>query len=321
MIDVSNLSKSYGDLVVLDDIHLQVHDNEIFGIIGQSGAGKSTLLDCMMGLEEYDSGSINIDGQVLHELNDGSLRQLRQNMAMVAQSSSLMNRKNIFKNISLPMELWGYSKDEIHSRVNELAEMVGIKDKLDNRPSELSGGQRQRVAIARALTMEPKYLFCDESTSALDPRTTESILGLLVNIWKNTNTTIIMVTHEMSVIQRVCNRMALLDEGKIALSGNVQEIFLSQPKELNEFLGTSKIVGDISKGQVDLVIPADEESKILWNISEITNEPYHLIDVNKYHFLDDTLIKLTLEISKNDSKQVGTYLSQNNIKHKLGGVE
>lgn len=321
MIEVSKLSKAYGDLVVLDNIDLQVRDNEIFGIIGQSGAGKSTLLDCMMGLEEYDSGSINIDDKNLHELDDDSLRHLRKNMAIVAQSSSLMTRKNIFKNISLPMELWGYSKDEIHFRVNELAEMVGIKDKLDNRPSELSGGQRQRVAIARALTMEPKYLFCDESTSALDPRTTESILGLLVNIWKNTNTTIIMVTHEMSVIQRVCNRMALLDEGKIALSGNVQDIFLRQPKELNEFLGTSERVGDISKGQVELVMPIDEESKILWTISELVNEPYNLIDVNKYHFLDDTLIKITLEINKDDYQTVSTYLSQNKIKHQLGGVE
>ena len=188
-------------------------------------------------METYQSGSISIDGVRLEELNDLKMRQFRKNMGMIFQNFSLVGRKDVFHNIALPMECWKYSKAEIKERVEELAELTGIQDKLKSRPSELSGGQKQRVAIARALTMNPKYLLCDECTSALDPKSTSAILDLLKDLQKHFGITIVVVTHEMSVVQNLCNRMAILDAGQVSLVGGVQEIFKNKPEQLKALIG------------------------------------------------------------------------------------
>lgn len=237
MIELVGVNKSFNSISVLTDINLTIQDNEVFGLVGPSGVGKSTLLNCLIGLETYQSGSISIDGVRVEELNELEMRKFRKNMGMIFQNFSLIGRKDVFHNISLPMECWKYSKAEIKERVEELAEVTGMQDKLKSRPAELSGGQKQRVAIARALTMNPRYLLCDECTSALDPKSTVSILELLKNLQEQFKITIIMVTHEMSVIQSICQKMAILENGKVSLFGEVQDIFKNKPEQLKALLG------------------------------------------------------------------------------------
>lgn len=237
MIEIERVNQSFQNTQVLNNIDLTIHDNEIFGLVGPSGVGKSTLLNCLAGLEAYQSGSIRVDGVQLETLNELEMRQFRRNIGMIFQNFSLVGRKDVFRNIALPMECWNYSKAEIKSRVEELAELTGIQDKLKNRPNELSGGQKQRVAIARALSMNPKYLFCDECTSALDPKSTAAILDLLKDLQKKFNITIIVVTHEMQVVQSICSRMAILDKGQVSLTGDVQEIFEKKPDQLRKLIG------------------------------------------------------------------------------------
>ena len=254
MIELVNVNKSFKNVEVLNDITFNICDNEIFGLVGQSGVGKSTLLNCLIGLESYQSGSIEIDGVKLETLSECDMRKFRKNMGMIFQNFSLIGRKDVFRNIALPMECWNYSKAEIKNRVEELAELVGMKDKLKSRPYELSGGQKQRVAIARALTMNPKYLLCDECTSALDPKSTASILELLKDLQNQFKITIIVVTHEMSVIQNLCQRMAILEKGRVSLIGGVDEIFKEKPKQLKNLLGENQ-------SQVSLTIDVEELEK------------------------------------------------------------
>ncbi|MDO4312019.1 MAG: ATP-binding cassette domain-containing protein [Eubacteriales bacterium] len=240
MIEICKVNKSFKETAVLTDISLTIQDNEIFGLVGPSGVGKSTLLNCLTGLEKYQSGSICIDGVRLEELKELEMRKFRKNMGMIFQNFSLIGRKDIFHNISLPMECWKYPKADIKARVEELAELTGIQDKLKSRPAELSGGQKQRVAIARALTMNPRYLLCDECTSALDPKSTASILELLKSLKKQFEITIIVVTHEMSVVQNLCQKMAILEKGNVSLVGEVQQIFREKPEQLKTLLGDSE---------------------------------------------------------------------------------
>lgn len=237
MINIINVNKSFKDTKVLKDINLNIHDDEVFGLVGPSGVGKSTLLNCMVGLEKYQSGSIAVDDIRLEQLNELKMRQFRKNIGMIFQNFSLIGRKDTFHNIALPMECWNYSKADIKNRVEELAELTGIQDKLKNRPAELSGGQKQRVAIARALAMNPRYLFCDECTSALDPKSTIAILDLIKNLQEQFHITVVVITHEMSVVQNICNRMAILENGQVSLMGDVKEIFEKQPEQLRNLIG------------------------------------------------------------------------------------
>ena len=237
MINIIDVNKSFKDTKVLKDINLNIRDDEVFGLVGPSGVGKSTLLNCMVGLEKYQSGSIVVDDIRLEELNELRMRQFRKNIGMIFQNFSLIGRKDAFHNIALPMECWNYSKADIKNRVEELAELTGIQDKLKNRPAELSGGQKQRVAIARALAMNPRYLFCDECTSALDPKSTIAILDLIKNLQKQFHITVVVITHEMSVVQNICNRMAILENGEVSLMGDVKEIFEKQPEQLRNLIG------------------------------------------------------------------------------------
>ncbi|MDX9961886.1 MAG: ATP-binding cassette domain-containing protein, partial [Aliarcobacter sp.] len=201
MININNLNKHYGSIKVLNNISINIKKGEIFAIVGHSGAGKSTLMRCINGLEDYTDGSLMVNDKEIKTLKKDELREFRKNIGMIFQHFSLIQRKTVFENIALPMQLWGYKKEEISKKVKELLVLVGLEEKIDSYPKELSGGQKQRVAIARALTLDPQILLSDDATSALDPNTTTSILNLLKQINEKLDITIILVTHEMEVVK------------------------------------------------------------------------------------------------------------------------
>lgn len=219
----------YSEVRAVDDVSLNITRGEIFGIIGMSGAGKSTLVRTLNRLEEVTEGTITFDGAVLGDLSMKELRKVRQSMAMIFQSFNLLMQKNVLTNVMLPMKIAKVERKERRRRALEMLEVVGLADKAKAYPAQLSGGQRQRVAIARALSMNPKVLLCDEATSALDPKITEEILTLLKEINEKMQLTIVIITHEMSVVERICDRVAIIDHGKLAEIGPVKEIF-TQPK-------------------------------------------------------------------------------------------
>lgn len=232
MIEVSHLKKSFGEHTVLDDISFRIEDKDVFGIIGKSGSGKTTLLDCLSGLQPFESGSIRIDGKEIAALDADEARMLRKEIGFVFQHFSLLSRRNVLENIALPMQCWKYDKNTIDTQSRQLAETVGLGEHIHKRPRALSGGQKQRVAIARALSLEPRYIVCDEFTSALDPSTTKSILALMEEIRRQQDVTILLVTHDMALAERMCNRMILLEEGKIVESGEPSAIFAGKSEAL-----------------------------------------------------------------------------------------
>lgn len=237
MIKVDHLSKQYDGKTVLNDLNFQIHEGDIFGIIGRSGSGKTTLLDCISGLKDFDEGSIFIDGENIGLLNLKDARAVRKEIGFVFQNFSLLSRRNVIQNIALPLKCWGYDDAEIQERTNRLAEMVGLEDHVTKRPKELSGGQKQRVAIARALSMDPRYIVCDEFTSALDPATTQSILDLMLEIQRERHVTIILVTHDMEVAKKMCNRVILLENGNIVESGTPDDVFDGNSAAVSRLLG------------------------------------------------------------------------------------
>ncbi|NHC02230.1 ATP-binding cassette domain-containing protein [Acinetobacter sp. 187] len=233
MIEFKNISKHYQlkgqTLRALDQINLTIPEGSIFGIIGYSGAGKSTLIRLINLLERPNEGQVIMNGTDFTALDARSLRQERANIGMIFQHFNLLQTKTVAANIEMPMKLLGWSKAEREKRLNELLEFIDLKHKKDAFPDELSGGQKQRVGIARALANHPKVLLCDEATSALDPQTTQSVLALLKKINKEQGITIVMVTHEMDVIETVCDYVAVMEQGKVIETGSTLEIF-SQPQ-------------------------------------------------------------------------------------------
>lgn len=233
MIEIKNLSKTFktadGTVDALKDISLTVNDGDIYGIIGMSGAGKSTLVRCINMLESPTAGKVIIDGVDIGSLSAAKLREVRRNVTMIFQSFNLLMQRTCLDNVCFPLELAGVSKAKAKQRALELLETVGLPDKAKAYPSRLSGGQQQRVAIARALATDPKILLCDEATSALDPKTTESILDLIKEINQKLGITVIIITHQMSVVEKVCNKVAILDNGSIAEEGSVNDVF-TMPK-------------------------------------------------------------------------------------------
>jgi D-methionine transport system ATP-binding protein len=233
MIEIKNLSKTFktadGDLDALKNINITVNDGDIFGIIGMSGAGKSTLVRCINMLERPTEGSVILDGVDLGGLSSKELRDVRRNVTMIFQGINLLMQRTCLKNVCFPLELEGMNKKDAKKRALELMELVGLSEKANAYPAQLSGGQQQRVAIARALATDPKVLLCDEATSALDPKTTRSILSLIRDINRKLGITVVVITHQMSVIEEICNRVAILDDGEVVEQGLVSEIF-SAPK-------------------------------------------------------------------------------------------
>lgn len=230
IIQIQHLSKTFsakgGQFDALEDVSLDIYPGEIFGIIGLSGAGKSTLVRCINYLERPTAGQVIFDGQDLSALSNKELCAARQSMGMIFQQFNLLMQRTALKNICFPLEIAGVPKAEAIKRAKELLELVGLSDKADAYPAQLSGGQKQRIAIARALATNPKVMLCDEATSALDPTTTRSILALLKDINKRLGVTVVIITHEMSVIEEICQRVAIIADHQIAEIGTVEDIFI-----------------------------------------------------------------------------------------------
>lgn len=229
IIQVEHLCKSFsgrgGAVEAAKDISFCIEKGDIFGIIGLSGAGKSTLVRCLNLLERPTSGTVRVHGKSLTELSEKELRKERQKIGMIFQHFNLLMQRTALDNICFPMEIAGVKKREARKKAMEYLKIVGLEDKAQSYPAQLSGGQKQRVAIARVLASDPDILLCDEATSALDPQTTKSILGLLKEINQNYGITIVVITHEMSVVQEICNKVAVLDSGDLAETGTVEELF------------------------------------------------------------------------------------------------
>ena len=229
MIEIKHVSKTFqmkdGAVEALQDINLTIPDGMIYGIIGMSGAGKSTLVRCINLLERPTSGSVVIDGTAMETLSPAQLRARRREITMIFQQFNLLMQRNCLKNVCFPMELAGVKKADAEKRARELLQTVGLPDKAEAYPAQLSGGQKQRIAIARALATDPKVLLCDEATSALDPNTTHAILQLIQKINRELGITVVVITHQMSVVEEICNRVAILDEGTVVEEGDVQAIF------------------------------------------------------------------------------------------------
>ena len=231
MIELRNICKTFegagGKVDALHNINLTISDGDIYGIIGMSGAGKSTLVRCINMLERPTEGEVIVDGVNMGELSPSQLREARRGITMIFQGFNLLMQKTCLKNVCFPMELAGIPKADAVKRATELLELVGLPDKAKTYPAQLSGGQQQRVAIARALATNPKVLLCDEATSALDPNTTHSILELIRDINKKLGITVIIITHQMSVVEEVCNHVAILDNGEVVEEGAVGTVFAS----------------------------------------------------------------------------------------------
>ena len=242
MIKIENLKKFYVKTCVIDDVSLEVKQGEIFAIVGRSGAGKSTLLRCINGLEDYQEGSLKVEGREVRELSAAQIRELRKNIGMIFQHFALMSRRSVAQNVATPLAFWGHPEDRTKRRVAELLELVGLADKANAYPSELSGGQKQRVAIARALALSPKILLSDEATSALDPNTTAQILSLLRRINRELGITIVLVTHEMEVVKGIAQRAILLKGGRVSNSGDIVSLFLHPDENMKEFLGEEEVL-------------------------------------------------------------------------------
>ena len=252
MIEIKNVSKTFKvdgkDFEALKNVSLKINDGDIYGIIGMSGAGKSTLVRCINMLESPTSGDIVIDGKSMTALSPSELRKERSKIAMIFQSFNLLMQKNVLKNISFPLELAGVKRADARKKALELLELVGLPDKANAYPAQLSGGQQQRVAIARALATDPKILLCDEATSALDPKTTKSILNLIKEINQKYNITVVIITHAMSVVEEVCNKVAIISDGVVAEEGEVVQVFAHPQSEVAKNL----VNPDYEENQVNL---------------------------------------------------------------------
>lgn len=245
LISLKDVSKRFitkqGEIVAVDSVNLDIQRGEIFGIIGYSGAGKSTLIRLLNGLEKPSDGHITVNGQEITSINEDKLRSFRQKVSMIFQHFNLLWSRTVAENIAFPLEIAGVPKEKRKARVEELLSLVGLEGRGDSYPSQLSGGQKQRVGIARALANGPEVLLCDEATSALDPETTDSILDLLVSINEKLGLTIVLITHEMQVIQKICNRVAVMENGQVVEEGDVLEVFQKPQQPI-----TKRFVSQIS---------------------------------------------------------------------------
>ena len=352
MIEIENVTKIFrtkaGTVEALKDVSLKIEKGETYGVIGYSGAGKSTLVRCINFLETPDIGAVTIDGTRIEidneklflvkdgektRLSEKSLNKLRSSIGMIFQHFNLLDRSNVFDNIAYPLKYTGKSKKEIHDRVFELLELVGLESKVNAYPCELSGGQKQRVAIARALANHPKILLSDEATSALDPDATESILNLLKDLNKKLGVTIVVITHEMGVIKSICDRVAVMEKGKVVEEGRVYDIF-SNPKQpitrkfVNSTSSLSK-VDELVKKDSPLVKSQAGESRlyrlvfdksvnnpVISEVSRKFNVDFNIILANVEAIGDQTIGAMIVKLSGEDKAidAALTYLSATKVR-------
>lgn len=256
MIKLDHITQTYKtpegrEFKALDDVSIEIRPGEIFGIIGRSGAGKSTLVRCINLLNRPSEGTVTVDGKNLTELSEDELRESRRSIGMIFQHFNLLSSRTVYDNVALPLELIGTPKEVIREKVEPLLKLVGLTEHAHKYPSQLSGGQKQRVGIARALTNDPKVLLSDEATSALDPETTVATLALLKRINKELGLTIVMITHEMQVVKQICERVVVMNYGKIVEQGNVVDIFMSPQHETTKALIGNVMARDMPASILD----------------------------------------------------------------------
>ena len=295
-IEVKNLTKIYTNVdkefKAVDNISLSINKNDIYGIMGLSGAGKSTFIRMLNRLEEPSSGEIYVNGENIVELPKKKLLEYRRKTGMIFQHFNLLSSRDVKGNVAFALELAGWQKNKIEPRVDELLELVGLEDKRNVYPSQLSGGQKQRVAIARALANYPEILLSDEATSALDPRTTVSILELLKDIQKKLGLTIVLITHQMEVIRKVCNRTAIMSDGKLIEEGSTKEIFLNPKNELTrEFV--SHIAPETENKKEKMKVTGKQMLRLNFQ-GEQAEKPY-ISDMVKKYGLDVSILGGTID--------------------------
>lgn len=307
MIKLKNISKTFADsdkkIHAVQDVSLTINEKDFFGIIGFSGAGKSTLVRCINLLERPTTGTVEVNGQNLTKLSSKELRLARKKIGMIFQHFNLMPSRTIFGNVAYPLKGSGLTKEQIKNKVHSLLELVGISEKENAYPSQLSGGQKQRVAIARALANDPKILLCDEATSALDPQTTKSILSLLKKLNETLGITMVIITHEMAVVKEICNRVAIMDSGKVVEEGEVFSVF-ADPKEklTREFIKTTSNLQKIEELiAIDSPVAAIKKGELIVRLSYIernTSEPL-ISSITKQFGITLNIIFANVEIVQN----------------------
>ncbi|NLJ95632.1 MAG: ATP-binding cassette domain-containing protein [Clostridiales bacterium] len=325
LIELIGLGKTFesknSKVKALENINLSINEGEIFGIIGLSGAGKSTLVRCINYLERPTEGKVVFNGIDLSKISNHDLLKVRQSMGMIFQQFNLLMQRNTLQNIIFPLEIAGVPKKEAVQRAHELLEVVGLSDKAKAYPSQLSGGQKQRVAIARALATKPKVLLCDEATSALDPTTTRSILNLLKEINRNMGITIIVITHEMSVIEEICNRVAIIDQSQIAEIGDVEEVFIRPKSKIAKqlvFSGANHI--ETFEGEDKCRIIFDGRTSfepIIANMILECRTPVNILFADTKDIDGKAFGQMVIQLPDDETskKRIFAYLETNNITH------
>lgn len=325
IISFRNVSKIFvtkdSEVGALKDINLDIYQGDIYGIIGQSGAGKSTLVRCMNFLERPTEGSVIFDGQNLADLSMKQLLKVRQSIGMIFQQFNLLMQRTALGNVCYPLEIAGVTKKEAKKRAAELLEMVGLSEKINAYPSQLSGGQKQRVAIARAIATRPKVLLCDEATSALDPMTTQSILALLKDINNKFGITIVIITHEMSVIESICNNVTILEKGRIVESGKVTDVFVNPKSEAGRKLvftspeqfpafGSEKIYRIVFNGQSSF-------EPIISNMVAKFKAPVNILFANTKNIGGKAFGQMLIQLPEDEllTMQMLHYLEERSVKY------
>ncbi len=317
MIKIENLNKYFGKEKVLSNINLKIEKGEIFAMVGHSGAGKSTLLRCINGLESYEIGTLKVFDKEIKNLKPDELRKFRKSVGMIFQHFSLMQRKSVFENVAVPLRVWGFDKEEIKNRVNELLKLVGLDKKSTAYPSELSGGQKQRVAIARALTLEPSILLSDEATSALDPNTTTSILQLLKKINKKLGITIVIVTHEMDVVKAIAQRAILLEHGNIIGQGEIEKLFLQPDEKMKKFLGEEEIV---PKDGVNIRLYFPKETaqySIVTQMARTLDMDFNIVWGKLEEINNHVIGSLVINLKDENKNRVIEYINNKNVRWEI----
>ncbi len=319
MIEIKNLKKTWEDgAPVLENIDLTIQDGEIYALVGRSGAGKSTLLRCINGLTSYQEGSLKVDGKEIKDYSEKELREFRRHVGMIFQQFSLLERETVYRNVALPMTCWKYPKDEIDAKVKSLLDLVGLSDKMDSKPRNLSGGQKQRVAIARALTMDPKIILCDEATSALDPKTTNSILDLLQEINEKLGITVIVVTHQMEVVRKICQKACILENGVIKAEGAVRDIFFEQPEALLNLLGEedTKLPEQGHNIQISHLLNELTDGELFGRMYEELKIVFPIVNGTIQEYENDRMGIFVINVSDKDYPAVEAYLNKHGMRWK-----
>lgn len=303
MIELKQIVKRYHtknkDVLAVDHVDLNIQSGSIFGVIGFSGAGKSTLIRMFNNLEAPTSGEVIIDGDSISQLSKSDLRKKRQKVSMIFQHFNLLWSRTVLKNITFPLEIAGLSRGEAKRKANELIELVGLKERENAYPSELSGGQKQRVGIARALANDPTVLLCDEATSALDPQTTDEILDLLLKIREQQNLTIVLITHEMQVIRRICDEVAVMENGRVIEQGQVSQVFENPQHEVTRRFVKDDLNEDFEES-LDALEPLDNNAYIVrLNFNgENTTQPI-VSYITKTHQIDVNILEADIKNTRN----------------------